>query len=228
MALFAIGDLHLSLGTNKPMDGFFGWQGYLPQLEKNWRTTITENDTTIVMGDISWAMNFEEALEDFCFLESLPGQKILLKGNHDYWWSTMAKMTAWTQQNSFTSLHFLHNNSYTVEGVSVCGTRSWLFEAGEVQDAKVMAREAGRLRASLQAATQPTKLVFLHYPPVYNGASSPQIIEVMQEYGVRQCFYGHLHGPSIRWAVQGRVDGIEYKLLSADSLRFAPYKLEIL
>ncbi|MDL2324432.1 metallophosphoesterase [Ruminococcaceae bacterium OttesenSCG-928-A16] len=225
MALFAIGDLHLSLGCNKPMDVFEGWEDYVPRLEKNWRDTITEQDTIVLMGDNSWAMNFEEALADFAFLHSLPGQKIVLKGNHDYWWTTMAKMTAWIEQNQLDSIRFLHNNSYEVEGVSVCGTRSWLFEADKPQDEKVMAREVGRLRASLQAATLPKKLVFLHYPPVYVGATSAAVIETMQEFGVNQCYYGHLHGGSIRWAVQGQVNGIQYKLLSADSLGFKPYKI---
>lgn len=225
MAIFVIGDLHLSLGGAKPMDVFPGWQGYVQRLEENWRRLVGPGDTVVVAGDISWAMKLEDTAADFAFLESLPGQKLLLKGNHDYWWTTARKMETWFAGQGFFSLKLLHNNSYTVEGKALCGTRSWMFEPGEPHDEKVMARELGRLRMSLDAAQQGEKVVFLHYPPVYPGASAPQVTALLQEYGVKRCFYGHLHGAAIRHAVQGVVDGVEYRLISADSLGFCPYKL---
>lgn len=225
MAIFVIGDLHLSLGGAKPMDVFPGWQGYVQRLEENWRRLVGPGDTVVVAGDISWAMKLEDTAADFAFLESLPGQKLMLKGNHDYWWTTARKMETWFAGQGFFSLKLLHNNSYTVEGKALCGTRSWMFEPGEPHDEKVMARELGRLRMSLDAAQQGEKVVFLHYPPVYPGASAPQVTALLQEYGVKRCFYGHLHGAAIRHAVQGVVDGVEYRLISADSLGFCPYKL---
>ena len=226
MAIFAFGDLHLSLGAQKPMDVFPGWQGYVQRLEANWRRLVQPQDTVVIAGDISWAMKLEDTAADFAFLEGLPGQKLLLKGNHDYWWCTARKMETWFAAQGFGSLRLLHNNSRTVEGKALCGTRSWMFEPGEAHDEKVMARELGRLRMSLEAAGAGLeKLVFLHYPPVFPGASAPQITAMLGEYGVKRCFYGHLHGASIHRAVQGLVDGVEYRLISADSLGFCPYKV---
>lgn len=222
MALFTIADLHLSLGTSKPMDVFKGWQNYVERIEANWRSRIKPEDTVVLGGDISWAMQLEETLPDFSFLQGLPGQKIILKGNHDYWWTTMAKMNAFLAKNGLTTLRFLFNNSYPLEGAWLCGTRSWLFDPGQAHDAKIIQRETGRLRASLQAAGQGEKIVFLHYPPVYTGAEAPEVIQAMKDFGVKRCYYGHLHGASIGRAVQGVVDGIRYKLVSADSLEFDP------
>ena len=170
MAIFAIGDLHLSLGGSKPMDIFPGWEGYLPKLEANWRRLIAPDDTVMLVGDTSWAMNLKDTKADFAFIESLPGQKWILKGNHDYWWTTRAKMDRFLQENGFTSLHILHNNACVVDGVALCGSRGWPFDDASAQDAKVMAREAGRLRMSLAAGGDCEKWAFLHYPPVYPGA----------------------------------------------------------
>lgn len=171
MAIFVIGDLHLSLGADKPMDKFPGWQGYVQRIRENWLRLVTPGDTVVLAGDTSWGMKLEEAAPDFEFLEQLPGQKLLLKGNHDYWWTTARKMETYFEEQGFHSLHLLHNNAYHVEGLALCGTRSWLFEPDEPHDEKVMNRELGRLRASLQAAgdSGEEKIVFLHYPPVYPG-----------------------------------------------------------
>lgn len=226
MAIFAIGDLHLSLGGNKPMDVFPGWAGYLPKLEKNWRALIAPGDTVVLDGDTSWAMKLEDTAADFKFIESLPGQKWLVKGNHDYWWTTQHKMETYIKNSGFDSLHILHNNCCVVNGVALCGTRGWLFDDSEPQDAKVMAREAGRLRLSLDAAKDLPKRVFLHYPPVYPGAQATALLEVLHAYGIDRCWYGHLHGKSIRFAVQGLHDGIDYRLISADGLGFCPLKIE--
>lgn len=227
MAVFVIGDLHLSLGTDKPMDVFPGWEGYLPKLEANWRTLVKPEDTVILAGDTSWAMNLQDTREDFMFLQNLPGQKWLLKGNHDYWWTTTRKMENFLQTNGFDSLHILHNNACVIGKAALCGTRGWPFDDVAAQGEKLMAREAGRLRMSLQAAGDiPRKIAFLHYPPVYPGASAAELVAVLREFGVTECYYGHLHGKSIRFAVQGEVDGIRYRLISADGLGFCPYKLD--
>ena len=226
MALFVLGDTHLSLGGAKPMDVFPGWNGYVEKLEANWRKLVKPEDTVVLAGDISWSMRLADTRKDFAFLNGLPGQKLIMKGNHDYWWSTANKMNAFFRAEGFDTLRLLHNNSYTVDGYALCGTRGWLFDADEPHDEEVMNREIGRLRLSLQAA-EPGKerLVFLHYPPVYTGADAPEIVAVLKEYGIRRCFYAHLHGKAIRFAVQGEVDGIRYKLVSADGLQFCPYKI---
>ncbi len=226
MAIYTIGDLHLSLGCEKPMDIFPGWQGYMEKLERHWNTLVRPEDTVVLAGDTSWAMKLEDTVADFSFLQRLPGQKFLLKGNHDYWWTTVKKMEHFLQENGFDSLHILHNNSILAEGLAVCGTRSWMFDVGEAHDEKVMNRELGRLRASLDAAQEGAERVaFLHYPPVYPNANAQQVIDLLKEYNVKRCFYGHLHGNAIRFAVQGMVDGIEYRLISADALAFCPYKI---
>ena len=230
MAVFAIGDLHLSLGTDKPMDIFPGWEGYLPKLEAHWRRLIAPEDTVILAGDTSWAMSLQSTAADFAFLQSLPGQKWLLKGNHDYWWTTARKMETYLASSGFDSLHILHNNAFLVGGTAFCGTRGWPFDevVQDAQAAKIMAREAGRLRLSLQAAGDAAeKIAFLHYPPVFPGSSAQPLIQVLKEFGVSRCYYGHLHGKSIHYAAQGTVDGIEYRLISADGLRFCPLKLKI-
>ena len=227
MQLYGIGDLHLSLGVpEKPMDIFHGWENYMQLLEQHWRAMVQPEDTVVLAGDLSWGMTLPQAKADFAFLETLPGQKIILKGNHDYWWNSMKKMQQFFADNGFNSLHILHNNSYSVEGYAICGTRGWLFDVGEPHDEKVMNREIGRLKMSLDAAEPGLeKLVFLHYPPVYTGTSAPEIVATLKAYGIRTCYYGHLHGKSIRYATQGERDGITYRLISADGLSFCPYKI---
>lgn len=225
MAIFVVGDLHLSLGGDKPMDVFEGWEGYLPKLEANWRTLIFPQDTVILAGDTSWAMKLEDTKTDFAFIQNLPGQKWLLKGNHDYWWTTARKMERYLTENGFDTMHILHNNACMVGNYALCGTRGWPFDDTNAQDAKIMAREAGRLRMSLQAGGIAQKIAFLHYPPVYPGGCAQPLVDILHEFGVQQCYYGHLHGKSIRGAIQREVDGIRYKLVSADGLHFCPYKI---
>lgn len=233
MSVFAIGDLHLSLGSEKPMDIFPGWQGYLARLTDNWRRLITDEDTVVLAGDTSWAMDLPGAAADLAFLQGLPGQKWFLKGNHDYWWATAAKMERFFAEKGFTSLHLLHNSCCRIGDTALCGTRGWPFDepgGTAAQNAKLMAREAGRLRASLQAAGDaPQKLAFLHYPPVFPGsdACARPLVDVLREFGVRRCWYGHLHGKSIHYAVQGVREGIDYRLISADALGFCPCRLPL-
>ena len=225
MAIFTIGDLHLSLNGKKPMDIFPGWQDYVQRLEENWHALVSPEDIVVLAGDTSWAMSLSECDEDFAFLHALPGKKVLLKGNHDYWWCTMAKMERYLEEKKFSSISFLHNNCVQSEGIALCGTRSWLFDQGKPHDEKIMQRECGRLIASLEAAKDAEKVVFLHYPPIYPRADAQQVVEILKTYHVKRCFYGHLHGGYIPHTVQGNVDGIEYRLISADALRFCPYKI---
>ncbi|HIS59918.1 MAG TPA: metallophosphoesterase [Candidatus Faecousia faecipullorum] len=226
MALFAIGDLHLCLGAPKPMDVFGGaWVGYMEKLQEG-LSVIGPEDTTVLLGDLSWALDLEQAKADFSWMnQHIPGRKIILKGNHDYWWSTAAKFQKFCQENGFSQMHLLNNNCYEYENWAICGTRGWFFEedrSGE-HDEKIFKRELLRLEASLQGAGEREKLVFLHYPPRYRGYTCPEILELLRRYGVRRCFYGHLHGGSHKLAIEGLWDGTEFRLTAADYLNFAPY-----
>lgn len=223
MALFAIGDPHLSLGSNKPMDVFGGaWEGYVDKLLAGFGIVKPE-DTVVLCGDLSWGMSLEQAERDFAFLDALPGRKLLLKGNHDYWWTTAAKMNRFFTDHGFTTLEILHNNCHFYGDVALCGTRGWFYEEDqEGHNEKVFNRELIRLEASLKSAGEREKLCFLHYPPLYEGYACPEIIALMEQYGVKQCYYGHLHGGSHRLAVEGVRGEVEYHLVSADYLRFVP------
>ena len=226
MALYVLGDTHLSLGASKPMDILPGWDNYVERLERSWRKLITPQDTIVLAGDISWAMRLTDTRRDFAFLQQLPGQKLIMKGNHDYWWSTANKMNAYLKAEGFDTLHILHNNSYTVEGYALCGTRGWLFDVGEPHDEKVMNREIGRLKMSLDAAEPGLeKLVFLHYPPLFQSYRCEEILELLKSYEVRLCCYGHIHGKGCAYAFNGWRDGTEFRLVSADFVDFTPVKL---
>ena len=227
MALYAIGDLHLSLGAPKPMDVFGGaWVGYMDKLQEG-LSVIQEEDTTVFLGDLSWALDLSGATAYFEWLRQIPGKKILLKGNHDYWWCTAAKFQKFCQENDFQNMYLLNNNCYEYNGIALCGTRGWFFEEEHsgTHDEKVFRRELIRLEASLKAAGDAEKLVFLHYPPKYQGYSCPEILDLLKKYEVRRCFYGHLHGGSHRLAIQGMWDGIDFQLVSADYLNFYPFKV---
>ena len=224
MALYAIGDLHLCLGAPKPMDVFGGaWIGYMDKLREG-LSVIQPEDTTVLLGDLSWALDLSSAKADFAWIDEIPGRKIILKGNHDYWWSTAAKFQKFCQKNGFSDQFILNNNFYEYNGYAICGTRGWFYEeqrSGE-HDEKVFKRELMRLEASLKAAADLPKIVFLHYPPKYKGYECPEIIELMKRYDVRRCFYGHLHGASHGLAMEGQWDGVEYRLVAADKLGFKP------
>lgn len=225
MALYAIGDLHLCLGAPKPMDIFGGvWVGYMDKLRRGMEV-ITEADTTVLLGDLSWALDLQSATEDFRWIDRIPGKKIILKGNHDYWWSTASKFYKFCEENNFSNQFILNNNHYFYEDYAICGTRGWFFEeerSGE-HDEKVFRRELIRLETSLKAAGDSPKIVFLHYPPKYKGYECPEILELLHRYDVRRCFYGHLHGASHGLAMEGQWDGIDFRLVSADKLNFKPY-----
>ena len=228
MSLYAIGDLHLSLTVNKSMDVFgAAWENYVDRIREGF-SSLTAEDVCVVCGDISWGMDLEEALEDFRFLDALPGRKILVKGNHDYWWTSWAKMTAFFEKHGLSTLRILRNNAYPYgENAAICGAKGWFYEEsrGTAHDKKLIDREALRLEASLQAAGDRDKYVFLHYPPKYGGYACPEILELLRRYEVKICCSGHLHAESLRLAFNGWQDHTQFLCVSGDSLRFKPCKI---
>ena len=228
MALYALGDPHLSFASEKPMDVFGGrWENYVDKLREG-LSVLREEDVLVLCGDLSWAMSLDEAAEDFRFLDSFPGVKLLVKGNHDYWWNTAAKLNAFFEREGFASFRLLHNNCHFYGDLALCGTRGWFYEeegGGAEHDRKIMNRELLRLEASLKAAGEREKLVFLHYPPLYGTYRCAELMELLRRYGVKRCFYGHIHGPGRRLAVEGEREGVDFKLVSADHIGFAPWKI---
>lgn len=224
MALYALGDTHLSLGGNKAMDKFGGaWTGYVDKL-RTALGALEPEDVLILDGDISWGMSMEEALPDFQFLDQVfPGKKYLVKGNHDYWWTTANKMTTFWNDHGLPNYELLHNNCKLYGDVALCGTRGWFFEEeADGHNEKVFNRELLRLETSLKAAGEAEKLAFLHYPPLYQGYRCPEIVALLERYRVRTCYYGHLHGGSHRLAIEGERNGVEYRLIAGDYLNFKP------
>ena len=228
MSLFAVGDLHLALGApEKTMEVFSGrWLGYTEKIRRGF-SLLREEDVCVICGDLCWAMDLAAALPDFRFLNDLPGKKVLVKGNHDYWWTTAAKMNAFFAENGLNDLTLLHNNCVLWEDLALCGTRGWFYEeeTGTEHDAKILRREVMRLEASLLAARDREKIVFLHYPPLYQHYSCPEIMETLSRHGVRECYYGHIHGKGAHAAFIGEADGVKYRLVSADHLDFFPWKV---
>lgn len=223
MSLYVLGDPHLSHGVDKPMDIFSGWTDHVERLERNWRETVKDGDTVVLAGDISWGMNLNEALPDLQFIDALPGSKIILKGNHDYWWETMAKMQRYLSEHGIMTISFLHNNAYRVGDVAVCGTRGWFYDAHGDHDEKVIAREAGRLRTSINEGKKlgGEPVAFLHYPPVQGGRECPEIMNVLLECGIKRCYYGHLHGrKNHQNATTGLYKGIDFRLIACDHTQF--------
>jgi len=224
LSIFAISDLHLSLGTNKPMD-VFGWDNYVERISANWKRLVKENDTVVIPGDISWALKLEEALEDFKFLETLPGKKLILKGNHDLWWSTAKKVYEFFEKNSINSVELVFNGAVVAEDRAICGSRGWLFGGGE-DDKKIVARECGRLERSLSAAkdTGYKPLVFMHYPPAYGDEVIPEFIDILKRFEVDAVYYGHIHGKYDMEQTRN-YDGIDFTIVSADYLKFNPLRI---
>lgn len=222
--LYAIGDLHLSFEADKPMDVFGRlWTGYVDKLREG-LSVIGPEDTTVLLGDLSWSMDLNRAREDFAFINAIPGRKIILKGNHDYWWTTATKFCKFCREQGFSDLWILNNNCYEYGELAICGTRGWFFEEekGGAHDEKILNRELIRLESSLKAAGEKEKLVFLHYPPVYRGYLCRPILDLLHRYGVKRCWYGHLHSESHRLAVTGDFEGIDFRLAAADYTDFKP------
>ena len=247
MAVYTIGDLHLSFHENKPMD-IFGenWKGHEEKIKKDWIEKVTEKDLVIIPGDFSWSTYLKDTYEDFSYLHSLPGKKLLLKGNHDYWWTTLKSMREFVKENGFDDVDFLYNTAYEFENYIFAGTRGWS-QSQEEDNEKMIQREQLRLELSLKEASKLLNkdclgeerganakeiIVFMHYPPITNSQiqectkMDKEICEVntfvklMKEYNTKRCYYGHLHGISIKEAIEGEYDGIEFKLVSADGLDF--------
>ena len=230
MALYVIGDTHFSEGCNKPMDIFGGaWTGYRDKLVSA-LSVLQPEDTLVLAGDFSWGMSLQEALPDFRLLDSFPGKKLLIKGNHDYWWETVSKMKRFFAENAIETIDFLHNSCYFYNGAALCGTRGWFYDKNDpaAGDDKIFKRELLRLETSLKAAVDQGASeidCFLHYPPVFAGTEVPQITEILSRYPVKRVFYGHLHGESLRGAFSGMRNGIYYAVVSADALGFKPIQI---
>lgn len=227
MALYAIGDLHLSLGADKPMDVFGGsWENYVEKIKLGF-SSLHADDVCVLCGDLAWGMTMEQALPDFQFIEALPGKKILLKGNHDFWWSTAKKAYSFFEAHDMHTMDILNNNCYFYEDYAICGTRGWFYEedAAGTHTGKMLAREALRLEASLKAAEGKPIYCFLHYPPIYQGYKCPEMLELLDKYEVERCYYGHLHGYTHRRAFEGMREKTEYALIAADYVAFQPVKI---
>ena len=227
MSLFVIGDLHLSFGCDKPMDVFGGrWENYTEKLLEGF-SVVKPEDTTVICGDLTWGMNYAEAREDFLFIHRLPGRKIILKGNHDYWWTTAAQAYRFFAENGIDSIEILNNNCLFYGETALCGTRGWFPGESETaeQDRKMLARELLRMEASLKAAGEREKLAFLHYPPKTLGCEWTEMLALLKDHGVKKCFYGHLHSLGCAQAFEGETHGVRCKLVSADHVSFFPQKI---
>ncbi len=240
MSLYVLSDTHLSLSDNKPMDIFGArWSGYTDKLRERWNRIVEKNDTVVIAGDISWAMSRTGALADLGFINGLNGNKIIGRGNHDYWWTSLKKLNELCVENNLDTIKFLYNNAYIAEDFIICGSRGWYIDETnkkmpmEADYQKIVAREAIRLKLSLDEAVKLRDeafasdgikreiLVFLHFPPDFRGYVCSEIVAVLQSYKIKRCYYGHIHGvydipPS---KVSG---GIRYTLTSADFLDFTP------
>ena len=234
MSIYVIGDLHLSFNTQKPMD-IFGenWTGHEEKIKRDWLQKVKDEDLVVLPGDFSWETYLENTKKDFEYLNNLPGKKILLKGNHDYWWTTITSMRKFLKENNFENIDFLYNNSYEFEDKILCGTRGWSITDEETNE-KLINRELIRLELSLQDGvnkygTDKEIIVFMHYPPITKAkiitGQEAKFVEMMRKYKVKRCFYGHLHGTSIADVVEGNIEGIELKLVSADGLDFELLKI---
>lgn len=231
MSIYVIGDLHLPFGIDKPMD-IFGekWQGYTEKLMKDWKEKVKPEDTVILAGDFSWATYLEDTYKDFEYLNKLTGRKILLKGNHDYWWTTITNMKKYLEENEFTNIEFLHNNSFEIEDKIIVGTRGWALLDTE-NSSKMIKREANRLELSIKDGIKKygedkELIVIMHYPPITKNKMKneytydSEFLDVMKKYNVKRCYYGHLHSDSHKDAVEGNIENIDFKLISADYLEF--------
>ena len=228
MSIFVIGDLHLSFEVDKPMN-IFGdnWNGYEEKIKQNWINKVSENDTVVLPGDFSWAMRLEETKKDFEFINNLPGIKLLSKGNHDYWWSSLQKMRQFINDNGFNNIDFIYNNSYLVENKILIAIRGWVNNPSNPDDYKILRRENERLILSIndgigKFGSNKEIIPFIHYPPFYKQMVPDEINfeETMKKFGIKRCYYAHLHGEGLKDAFEGEHNGIQYKLVSSDYLKF--------
>ena len=230
MAIYVIADLHLSFSQDKPMS-IFGenWEGHSEKIKNNWISKVKPEDTVVLPGDFSWAMYLQDTYKDFEYLNSLPGKKLLLKGNHDYWWTTVTNMRNFLKKNKFKNIDFIYNNSYLVENKILTGTRGWNLLDTE-NSSKMIKRESIRLQLAIEDGIKKYGddkeiIVFMHYPPISNTNKKSEFLKILKQYDIKRCYYGHLHGKSHQDAVEGIIDGIEFKLISADYLNFDVIKV---
>ena len=232
MSVYVIGDLHLSFGTDKPMDIFGNnWENHAEKIKYNWIKKVKETDTVLIPGDFSWATYLEDTYKDFEFLNSLPGRKILLKGNHDYWWTTLNKMNNYIKNSGFENIDFLYNNSYLIENKIITGTRGWISNLNN-ENIKILKREDERLKLSIKNGIEKFGndkeiIVLIHYPPfIKENVEKIDFVKTMKEFNVSKCFYGHLHSDSHREAIEGKIENIEFKLVSSDYMNFDLLKID--
>lgn len=236
MSIYVIGDLHLPFGIDKPMD-IFGekWQGYTEKIKKDWLKKVKQTDTVILAGDFSWATYLEDTYEDFSYINNLPGKKILLKGNHDYWWTTITAMKKYLQEKQIENVDFLFNNSFEIDNKIIVGTRGWSLLDSENSE-KMIKREVARLELSIKSAIEKYGIekeiiCIMHYPPISNSCMkneytyNSEFLNLMKQYNIKKCYYGHLHGTSHKDAVEGNIEGIIFKLISSDYLEFKLEKI---
>lgn len=236
MAIYIIADLHLSLkDKNKNMSVFGGnWVGYEEKIKENWEKVVNEDDLVVIPGDISWAMNLEDTIEDFSFINELPGKKILLKGNHDYWWTTVTKINKFLEEKQFNTISVLYNDSYCYNDYIIVGTRGWNINSDDEQDKKIINRELARLETSLKDGinkygSDKNIICCMHFPPITKVQiiknESSKFLNILKKYNVKQCYYGHLHSTAHREAIEENINGIELKLISSDYLNFELFKI---
>ena len=236
MSIYVIGDLHLPFGENKPMDIFGGnWENYTEKLSKDWKDKVKPEDTVILAGDFSWATYLKDTYKDFEFINNLPGNKIMLKGNHDYWWTTIKNMKKYLEENNFNKIDFLHNNGFGIEDKIIVGTRGWAIQDTE-NSSKMIKRESLRLELSIKDAIEKYGdnkeiICIMHYPPLLRTKMKneytydSEFLTIMKKYNIKKCYYGHLHGASHKEAVEGEIDGIEFYLISGDYVGFKLQKI---
>lgn len=233
MSIYIIGDLHLSFSVDKPMDIFGNnWENHAEKIKTNWLKKVKTEDTVILPGDFSWATYLDETYEDFKYLSSLPGKKIMSKGNHDYWWTTLTSMRKFLEENEFKNIDFLYNNSYLIEDKIIVGTRGWINSWKSQENYKILKRENDRLKLSIEDGIKKFGdnkeiLAFIHYPPFYKSVVPEEIdfIKTLNNYNIKKCYYAHLHADAHKEAVEGIVNEIEFKLVSSDYLKFDLLKI---
>jgi len=228
MAFFALSDLHLGFAVDKPMERFGEqWRDHHEQIANNWRRVVRPDDVVLAPGDISWAMKPEQAKPDLDFLAALPGRKVLVRGNHDYWWQTLARVRALLPPGCFA----IQNDHLAFDGIAICGARGWNIplpgETLSEEDRKLFLRERRRLELSLQSVPDGLrKVAMLHFPPGYRDGGE-NFRDLLQQFGVEVCVFGHLHGEDHRFALQGEFDGVRYVFCAADAVDFTPVRLPL-
>ncbi len=229
MSIYAISDLHLSFNTNKPMD-IFGWNNYEEKISQDWRKNVKEEDLVLLTGDFSWEMKLENTYKDFQFINNLPGKKLLLKGNHDLWWTTLKRMREFLKEKEFNNIDFIYNNSYEFENYIIAGTRGWNLVSENIDDKKIKDRELLRLENSIidgirKYGEDKPIIVCMHYPPLLKELKNSEFTKILEKYNVKYCLYGHLHGKSHMNVFDGIYNNVAYKMVSCDYTGFKLIKI---